>query len=125
MNEPGEPVGHGIVFKTALAVFAIVASVLHGNRDERRQLATRILRNGQIVESVAHQVELTGSVMNHENWRFGAILVGGGHIDKDLSLFSHRLVLRLKRGIVATKDLAVSQPQRELEVLPFGIPPIR
>src|SRR6266516_4297250 len=117
MDESGQAVGHGVVFETALAVLAIVAAVLNGNRDERRQLAIRILRNGQIVERVAHQVELAGSVMNDENRGLGAIYIGGRHIDKDTSLFSHRLLLRLECRIVASEDFAVSQPHRELEVL--------
>src|SRR5947207_4411704 len=116
---------HGVVLDTALAVLSIVAAILNCNRDERRQLSFRILRNGQIVERVAHQIELTGSVMNDENWSFGAVRVGGRHVNKDLSLFSHRLLLRLECGIVATEYFAVSQTHRELELLPFGIAPIR
>src|SRR5437667_12816594 len=109
MDESGQPVGHGVVFETALAVLAIVATVLNCNRDERRQLPIRILRNGQIVERVAHQVELAGSVMNDENRGFGAILVGGRHVNKDLTLFSHGLLLGFEGGIVTTEDFAVSQ----------------
>src|SRR5258706_351826 len=59
--------------------------------------------------------------MNDKDWGFGAILVGGRHVNRNPSLFSHLLLLRLKRGIVATKDLAVRQTHRELERLPFGI----
>src|SRR5206468_6781615 len=32
MNESGQAVGHGVVLETALAVLAIVAAVLNGNR---------------------------------------------------------------------------------------------
>src|SRR5437773_12154781 len=74
---------------------------------------------------MAHQIELTRSVMNDENRSFGAILVGGRHVNKDLSLFSHGLLLRIECGIVTTEDFALSQTHRELEGLPFRIAPIR
>src|SRR5438067_2253868 len=71
------------------------------------------------------RLRLTGAVMNDENRGFGAILVGGRHVNKYLSLCSHRLLLRFECGIVAPEDFAVSQPHRELEVPPFGIAPVR
>ena len=91
IDEAGESIGHGVVFKTALAVLAVVAAVFNGNGDERRQLALRVLGNGEIVERVADQVELAGSVMDDQNGRFGAVFVGGRNIDKNLALFAHRL----------------------------------
>src|SRR6188474_2862638 len=62
--------------------------------------------------------------MDDEDGGFSTILVGGGHINKDLSLFAHLFLLRLECRIVATEDFAVGQTHRELEGLPFGIAPI-
>src|SRR5260370_42408099 len=36
--------------------FAIVATVFNGNRDERWQPAVLVIRDGQIVQRIAHQV---------------------------------------------------------------------
>jgi hypothetical protein len=36
VDETRQPIGHRVVFETALAVLAIVAAVLDGDGDERR-----------------------------------------------------------------------------------------
>jgi hypothetical protein len=62
--------------------------------------------------------------MRHENRRLRAVLIGGWYVDRDLSLFAHWLPW-VKRGIIAPKDLAVSQTHRELKGLSLLITPIR
>ena len=125
VDETGEAVGNGVVFETALAVFAVVAPVFNRDRDKGRQRAVRILGNGQIVERVAHEVELTRPVMDDENGCPGAVFVGGWHIDEDLAFHPHRLLVGLERGVVALENFAVGQWHRKLEGLPLGIALVR
>src|SRR5437879_5840060 len=125
MDEAGEAIGHGVVFETTLAVFAIVAAVFDGNGDERRQLAIWIFGDSEVVECIPHQLELTRSVMNDENRGFGAIVIDGWHVNKDLALFTHRFLFRFERGIVSTENFAVRQSHAELEGFSLGIPAIR
>lgn len=42
VNETGEAVGHGVVFQAALALLAVIAAVLHGDRDKRGQPAVGV-----------------------------------------------------------------------------------
>src|SRR5947207_9632507 len=53
--------------------------------------------------------------MDDKNRCFGAILVRGWHINKDLSFFSYRFLLRLEGGIVAAENFTVREPHGELE----------
>src|SRR5262245_24756184 len=59
--------------------------------------------------------------MDDENGGRSAVLVGGRHIDKDLSLSSHRLLRRFQSAIGPGKDFAVGQSHAELEVLSLGV----
>ena len=63
--------------------------------------------------------------MNDENRGFGAIRVGGRHINKDLPFFAHRLLFGVQRRIVSTKNFAVRESHVEFEGFSFGIPAIR
>src|SRR5215217_1311788 len=121
MDESGEAIRHGVVFETAFAVLAIVAAIFDGNSDERRQLAFRLFGDGKIVEGVADQFELTWSVVDDENWSFDAIVVTGGHINKDFSLFSHFVLIRLECGIGSRENFTVGESHGELEGFAFGI----
>jgi hypothetical protein len=78
----------------------------------------------EIVQRIAHQVKLTRSVVNDKNRSFGAVVIRGGDVHKDLAFFTHRLLFRFERGIVAAKNFAVREPQAELERLSLGIPAI-
>src|ERR1043165_6136513 len=59
--------------------------------------------------------------MHDQNRSFGAVLVGGRHIDEDLPRFAHLLLLRLERLVVTPENFAFSQGHREFEVLAFWI----
>ena len=124
VNESREPVRHRVVFEAALAVLSVVTPVFDRDHDEGRQAPLGVLRDRQVVESIADELELAGAVVGHQNGGRGAIAVGRRDVNEDFPLGPDGFFHGLQRGVVAAEEFAVGQSHLEFELSTLGIAPI-